>query len=104
MLSRRHGAVAPLAAGLQLNILVPERCGSRRCSRFLPSTRFFLRAREARGRNSEGPLLARKAVVRVMSGYGTTAPEYTCVSLRERTSAHFVRLRTPDLRLTFVLD
>jgi hypothetical protein len=46
----------------------------------------------------------RKAVVRRMGVYGTTAPEYTCVSLRERTSAHFVRLRTPDLRLTFVLD
>ena len=46
----------------------------------------------------------RKAAVRVMGVYGTTAPEYTCVSLRERTSAHFVRLRTPDLRLTFVLD
>ena len=46
----------------------------------------------------------RKAVVRVMGVYGTTAPEYTCVSLRERTSAHFVRLRTPDLRLTFFLD
>jgi len=46
----------------------------------------------------------RKAAVRRMGGYGTTAPEYTCVSLRERTSAHFVRLRTPDLGLTFVLD
>ncbi len=34
----------------------------------------------------------------------TTAPECTCVSLRERTSAHFVRLRMPDLGLTFVLD
>jgi hypothetical protein len=42
--------------------------------------------------------------IRGMGVYGTTAPEYTCVSLRERTSAHFVRLRTPDLRLTFVLD
>src|SRR5882724_10399430 len=30
--------------------------------------------------------------------------DHTCVSLRERTSAHFVRLRTPDLGLTFVLD
>ena len=48
--------------------------------------------------------LWRKAVVCVMGVYGTTAPEYTCVSLRERTSAHFVRLRTPDLGLTFVLD
>src|SRR5258708_21513373 len=46
----------------------------------------------------------REAAVREMGVYGTTAPEYTCVSLRERTSAHFVRLRTPDLRLTFVLD
>ena len=46
----------------------------------------------------------RKAAVREMGVYGTTAPEYTCVSLRERTSAHFVRLRTPDLGLTFVLD
>jgi hypothetical protein len=42
--------------------------------------------------------------IRRMGVYGTTAPEYTCVSLRERTSAHFVRLRTPDLGLTFVLD
>jgi hypothetical protein len=46
----------------------------------------------------------REAVVRIMGVYGTTAPEYTCISLRERTSAHFVRLRTPDLGLTFVLD
>jgi hypothetical protein len=46
----------------------------------------------------------RKAVLRGMDVDGTTAPEHTCVSLRERTSAHFVRLRTPDLGLTFVLD
>ena len=46
----------------------------------------------------------REAVVRIMGVYGTTAPEYTCISLRERTSAHFVRLRTPDLGLAFVLD
>jgi hypothetical protein len=36
--------------------------------------------------------------------FAEAAPEYTCVSLRERTSVHFVRLRAPDLGPTFVLD
>jgi hypothetical protein len=49
-------------------------------------------------------LVTWRGLIRKMGVYGTTAPEYTCVSLRERTSAHFVRLRTPDLGLTFVLD
>jgi hypothetical protein len=57
-----------------------------------------------RSSSAETDRLRRKAVLRGMDVDGTTAPEYTCVSLRERTSAHFVRLRTPDLGLTFVLD